>query len=222
MSAIILAWCCGALIGLWVGLHEARVAYQLEEPRLPHPAPLDLDAIEAAFVAYWRDFGDARHNLTAAVREYLRVVEGAIDRRIEKRQVLRVALEEAKEALHAVIEECLHFDVDHLLDYAAHPRMVGTPFEQALIRADRVLKHGAYIPWGGVGAEVPAVVIELERGKEYDGDVVYELIAQATKVFLEAHGRQPNCILVKAAGAEPGSAHVWYGGAVPGNHFWLP
>jgi 8-oxo-dGTP diphosphatase len=44
--------------------------------RTPVPAsPLDLDALEAAFIVYWKDFGNARHNLTAAIREYLRVVD---------------------------------------------------------------------------------------------------------------------------------------------------
>ncbi len=39
------------------------------------PRALDLDAIEAAFITYWKDFGNARQNLTAAIREYLRVVD---------------------------------------------------------------------------------------------------------------------------------------------------
>lgn len=48
------------------------LAYALDTETTP--AHIDLDALERAFITYWKDFGDARHNLTAAVREYLRAV----------------------------------------------------------------------------------------------------------------------------------------------------
>lgn len=38
------------------------------------PAEIYLDALERAFIAYWKDFGTSRHNLTAAIREYVRTL----------------------------------------------------------------------------------------------------------------------------------------------------
>lgn len=34
---------------------------------------VNLDAFERAFITYWKDFGTARHNLTAAIEEYVRL-----------------------------------------------------------------------------------------------------------------------------------------------------